>query len=194
MREVIKMVVVLTLLCALSGGLLAAVKKGTEARIIEQRLQHVKGPVLALILKGAENNPIKSRFSLKNKDFFIGVFDHKPSVAAFEIFGKGFGGSLGVMVAVNVETDKIVGVGVTTHSETPGLGARAKTDPEFVSQFTGMSLLDPFAVKQDGGRVDSITGATISSRGVCGAMNSASALYKKLKPEITAKMRQTPVS
>ena len=109
---------------------------------------------------------------------------------AFEIFGKGYGGAMGVIVGVNLENDEIIGVGVTTHSETPGVGSKAKTDPDFTAQFKGLSILDPFKVKTDGGQIDALSGATISSRGVCGALVEAGEIYKKLKPTIIEKMKE----
>ena len=126
MREMIKMVVVLTVLCTFSGGLLAAIRSGTKDKIEYQQLKFVKGPAIKSILEGASNDPIVDRFKLKDgkieRSFFVGVFDGKASAAAFESFGKGFGGDIGLMVAVNLDNDNIIGVGVTTHSETPGIG------------------------------------------------------------------------
>ena len=58
---------------------------------------------------------------------------------AFESSGKGFGGDIGIMVGVNTADDRIIGVGVTTHSETPGVGAKAKTDPVFCSSIQGQT-------------------------------------------------------
>ena len=136
MRELIKMVVVLVVLSAFSGGLLASLRDGTKDRIEYQQLKFVKGPAILKILEGATNNPIVDRFKIQDGDversFFVGKFKGKPDEVAFESSGKGFGGDIGLMVGVDPNTDKIVGVGVTTHSETPGVGSRAKTDPDFV--------------------------------------------------------------
>jgi H+/Na+-translocating ferredoxin:NAD+ oxidoreductase subunit G len=193
MREMIQMVVVLTVLSFVSGGLLAYVKDNTKDKIEVQQLTFVKGPAIKAILKGATNDPIKDRFKLKDGDtersFFMGVFDGKPNSVAFESSGKGFGGEIGVMVGVNLEDDKIVGVGVTTHSETPGVGARAKTDPTFVAQFSGMPAEETFKVKADGGQVDALSGATVTSRGVSAALTEAGKIYEKLKPEIADKAK-----
>jgi len=193
MREMIQMVVVLTVLSFVSGGLLAYVKDSTKEKIEVQQLTFVKGPAIKAILKGAANDPIKDRFKLKDGDtersFFVGVFDGKPNTVAFESFGKGFGGELGVMVGVNLEDDKIVGVGVTTHSETPGVGARAKTDPTFVAQFPGLPAEETFKVKADGGQVDALSGATVTSRGVSAALTEAGKIYEKLKPQIADKAK-----
>ncbi|MGA8282796.1 MAG: RnfABCDGE type electron transport complex subunit G [Desulfobacterales bacterium] len=193
MREMIQMVVVLTVLSFVSGGLLAYVKDGTKDKIEVQQLTFVKGPAIKAILKGATNDPIKDRFKLKDGDteqsFFVGVFDGKPDTVAFESSGKGFGGDLGLMVGVNLEDDKIVGVGVTTHSETPGVGSRAKTDPTFVAQFPGQPIAETFKVKADGGQVDALSGATVTSRGVSAALTEAGKIYEKLKPQIADKAK-----
>ncbi|MFC1896813.1 RnfABCDGE type electron transport complex subunit G [Thermodesulfobacteriota bacterium] len=192
MREMIKMVVVITVLSSVSGGLLAAVRNGTKERIEYQQLVFVKGPAIRGILEGCSNDPIVDRFKIRDegieRSFFVGVFDGKPSTVAFETSGKGFGGDIGVMVGVDVEKDEVVGIGVTTHSETPGVGARAKTDPAFAGGFKGLSILEPFQVKVDGGRIDAVTGATITSRGVCSAVALAGDIYRRLKPQMVKDM------
>ena len=194
MRELIKMVVVLTVLSAFSGGLLASLRDGTKDKIEYQQLKFVKGPAILDIFKGATNNPIVDRFKIKDGDversFFIGKFDGKPDEVAFESYGKGFGGDIGLMVGVNPSTDKIVGVGVTTMSETPGVGSRAKTDPDFVAQFAGKPMIETFKVKADGGQVDALSGATVTSRGVSAGLTDAGSIYKRLKPKITEKLKE----
>jgi len=194
MREMIQMVVVLTILSTVSGGLLAFIRDGTSEQIAYQQLVFVKGPAIREILTGASNDPITDRFTLKDGDtersFFVGVFDGKAETVTFESAGKGFGGDIGVMVGVNLNDDKLVGVGVTTHSETPGIGARAKTDPAFSAQFKGMEFADSFQVKTDGGQVDVLSGATITTRGVCGALTEAKQIYARLKPQLAEKATQ----
>jgi electron transport complex protein RnfG len=194
MRELLKMVVVLTVLSAFSGGLLASLRDGTKDRIEYQQLKFVKGPAILDIFKGATNNPIVDRFKIKDGDversFFIGKFEGKPDEVAFESYGKGFGGDIGLMVGVNPSTDKIVGVGVTTMSETPGVGSRAKTDPDFVAQFAGKPMIETFKVKADGGQVDALSGATVTSRGVSAGLTDAGSIYKRLKPKITEKLKE----
>jgi electron transport complex protein RnfG len=188
MGEMIKMVVVLTVLSVLSGGGLALVKDTTEPQIENNRLQFVKGPAVREILHDASNDPIKDRFKIKDgeteRNFFVGVIDGKPDAVVFESSGKGFGGDVGMVLGVNLETDKLIGVGVTTHSETPGVGSRAKTDPSFVAQFKGQPLEQEFKVKADGGQVDAIGGATITSRAVAAGLTEAAKVYEKLKPQI----------
>jgi len=194
MRELIKMVIVLTVLAVLSGGLLSGFRNATAARIEVQQLKFVKGPAITAILKGVSNDPIKDRFAIKDgeteRKVFVGKFDDKANTVVLESFGKGYGGDIGLMVAINMEDDTIVGARVTTHSETPGLGARAKDDPGFVSQFKSLSINDAFKVTADGGRVNAMSGATITSRAVCAAATEAGGIYQRMKPQLTEKLKE----
>jgi electron transport complex protein RnfG len=189
----IKMVVVLTVLSALSGGLLASVRNGTQAQIENQQLAFVKGPAIKSILEGASNDPIADRFKLPygegEESFFVGKFDGQPKAVVFEAFGKGYGGEIGVMVGVNLEDGKILNVGVTTHQETPGLGSRAKTTTELSDRFVGLDLSGEFKVRPDGGEIDALSGATLTSRGVCNAVTQASKMYTELKPQVAEKVK-----
>lgn len=193
MGEMIKMVVVLTLLSSLSGGLLAYVKDTTREQITNQVLQFVKGPTIKGLFQGAENVPIDDRFSITHDktpiDFFVARFNGESTTVAFETPGKGFGGDMGLMVAVDVKTDKIYGIGVTTHTETAGIGAQAKEDPAFAAQFKGMSLLSPVNITSDGGKINALSGATITSRAVCASTNRAGRIYNELKPQIEEKLK-----
>jgi len=194
MFELIKMVVVLTALSCVSGGLLAYLQGATKDRIQNQVLELVKGPAVRTIFEGASNDPIKDRFTLKDGDiertFFVGVFDGEPKDLAFETSGKGYGGNVGLMVGIDVKDNKLVGVEVTTHSETPGMGARAKSDPTFVAQFKGLPVDKPFKVTQDGGSINAMSGATITSRAVSAAASEAEEIYQKLKPQLEEKLKE----
>jgi electron transport complex protein RnfG len=189
----IKMVVVLTVISLLSGGLLAALREGTQERIDNQVLEYVKGPAIRSILEGVSNDPVASRFTIKDgetlRTFFVGIQDGEPRDIAMESSGKGYGGNVGLMVGIDVKDGKLVGVGVTTHSETPGLGARAKTDPTFASQFKGIPAAGSFKVTQDGGTVNALSGATFTSRAVASGVSEAVSVYERLKPQILEKMK-----
>jgi electron transport complex protein RnfG len=193
MREMIRLLVVIAVFSSVSGGLLAAIQSGTKERIEYQQLKFVKGPTIQQILEGCSNDPLVDRFKLSDgkieRNFFVGVFDGTANTVALETFGKGYGGDIGVIIAINVENDEIVGIGVTTHSETPGLGSRAKTEPGFSEQFKGLPIKEPFKVKADGGQIDAVSGATVSSRGVCSAVVDSADVYRRLKKEIIEKVK-----
>lgn len=194
MRELIKMIVVLTVISLASGGLLAALREGTQERIDNQVLEFVKGPAVRTVFEGASNDPIANRFQIVDgnqpRTFFVGIYDGDPKGLAMEASsGKGYKGDVGLIVAIDVKSDKLMGIGVTTHNETPGLGAKAKTDPKFAAQFQGTAVTGPVKVTQDGGSINAISGATITSRAVCEAVTDALGVYQKLKPQIAEKMK-----
>jgi electron transport complex protein RnfG len=193
MREMIKMVVVLTVLATFSGGLLAALRDNTQEKIEMQQLTFVKGPAIKAIMAGASNDPIADRFKVKvgevEKSVFVGKFDGKAKAIALESFGKGYGGDVGVMVGIDVEKNTIIGIGVTTHSETPGMGARAKDEPDYVTQFKGASIESPVNITKDGGKINAISGATITSRAITAATNDVLETFKGNKSDILAQMK-----
>ncbi|MFH0730876.1 MAG: RnfABCDGE type electron transport complex subunit G [Pseudomonadota bacterium] len=197
MKDLIKMVVVLTVLSSFSGGLLAALRDGTQERIEMQELELVKGPAIRKILEGASNDPLTDRFKIQDGNVerivFVGVLEGKRNVVVLETAGKGFADKVGLMVGINADEDKIMSVGVTTHSETPGLGANAKEDPSFAAQFKGRSLTaaGPIKVTKDGGDINALSGATITSRAVCVAATDAAGIYQRIKPQITEKLKET---
>ena len=57
--------------------------------------------------------------------------------------------------------------------ETPGLGAKAQSDAAWVGQYAGQPADGSLAVTKDGGTINSITGATITSRAVTLGVNTA---------------------
>jgi Na+-translocating ferredoxin:NAD+ oxidoreductase subunit G len=85
---------------------------------------------------------------------------------------KGFSGK--VRLAVGFKPDgTIFNITVLEHKETPGLGSKM-TDPLFRDQFIDKNPSNfQMKVKKDGGMVDAITAATISSRAYCDAVSRA---------------------
>ena len=79
---------------------------------------------------------------------------------------NGFGG---LMVGVDNE-NKVTGVAIISHSETASLGANC-TREDFRAQFAGKT--GELAVSKDGGDIDALTGATVTSRAVTRAVNAA---------------------
>lgn len=193
MREMIRMVVVLTILTTCSGGLLAAVKSKTEARIENQVLKFQKAPAIKGIFPNVINDPLADRFAVKYRNMvlqmFPGKFPDGAKAVAFETSATGFGGPIGLMVGIRLDKDTILDVRVTTHSETPGIGSRAKENLSFVSQFSGRALDTHLAVKADGGVIDAMTGATVTSRAIAEAASKAREIYEAVKPEILKKMQ-----
>lgn len=93
---------------------------------------------------------------------------------AVETFSDaGFGGRITLMAGFDSE-GKVTGYRVLAHAETPGLGAKMG---DWFQNDQVIGSLDPLSVKQDGGNVDAITGATITSRAFSEAINKARDAY-----------------
>ena len=186
-KEYIKMVVVLTAIAMVCGFLLAAVKNFTAARIEQQILVNVKGPAVLRVLDTSTNDLFGDRREITIEDrkyvVFVGKKEDKIWATAFESSGGGFGGDIGVMVGFNLETDQLTGIGILTHQETPGLGARI-TETSFTDRFKGKPITTVFKVKKDGGDIDALSGATNSSRGVCEAISKTIKLYPAIKKKV----------
>lgn len=90
----------------------------------------------------------------------------------------GFGGS--ITVTVGITSDGMVnGVSILSINETAGLGMKA-AEPAFYGQYEGKQT-EKFVVSKDGGDgepIDALSGATITSRSVTGAVNAALGYYQ----------------
>jgi len=85
----------------------------------------------------------------------------------------GYAGAIDLMVGVD-RRGVLTGVAVLAHAETPGLGDRITSDPDWLPAFRGRSLTNTrWAVKKDGGDIDQFTGATITPRAVTDAVRRA---------------------
>lgn len=93
-----------------------------------------------------------------------------------QVAPSGFGGAISMVVGVNSD-GTVSGVSIIKMSETSGLGANA-TKESFRSQYVGLS--GTLAVTKDGGTIDALTGATITSRAVTKGVNSALEAVKTL--------------
>lgn len=159
MNEQVKLVLVLTVIALISGGVLAETYKFANPLIEENRRMETEEAILQVL-------PGSSRFEeayINGKEAYKGYDDHGQLVGlALPLEGDGFQGVIRMMVGVDIESDKILGMKILEHLETPGLGARIGED-DFQEQFRGKSINDKFIPGDD---VDGITGATVSSRAV----------------------------
>lgn len=93
---------------------------------------------------------------------------------------KGYSGHFEIMVGFTPD-NRIENTAVLSHSETPGLGNKIdKSNSDWSKQFNGKNPEQfELKVKKDGGDVDAITAATISSRAFCDATKRAYETYQK---------------
>lgn len=200
MMTYIRMIVVLSAITLISGLALGGLNELTYEKAANNVLKFKKIPAVATIVEAVsgpldaadqaelENQLLadKRRVDLGGKEpllLFVIKKDNKPYAVAFERFGQGFGGDLGVMIGYRVDDGKMVGIGITTMAETPGVGTRV-TEDVFVKQFRNMPSDAVLEVKKDGGDVDAIAGATVSSRAVAFAVKQARTFFEKHQEQI----------
>jgi Na+-translocating ferredoxin:NAD+ oxidoreductase subunit G len=154
-------------------------KKPIEISTLNKKLEAIRA-----VVPEFNNNPDKDMFYLPTGEGdSLEIYPaRKDSVlvgyAVKTYTNKGFSGYIGMMAGFNPACT-ITQITVLEHKETPGLGTKM-TDPSFKDQFKGK---DPgsfrLKVKKDGGQVDAITAATISSRAFCDAVQRAYNTLKK---------------
>jgi electron transport complex protein RnfG len=187
MREIMKMIVVLSLICGLSGLSLASIKQFTAPLIEEQVLTFVQGPSIKAVFTDFDNDPVKERkqFDVPGSDKKVTVFPARKGGkligVAFESTGQGYGGDLGVMIGFTFEPGAVAGISMTTLKETPGIGARVAKHG-FTGQFRGHGL-ENLALRSQGGDIDAVSGATISSTAAMFAVDQALNVYTALKDQ-----------
>lgn len=94
---------------------------------------------------------------------------------------SGYVGPIRLLTAIDLQ-GKIIGVRVTAHRETPGLGDKIEAGrSDWINKFTGQSLSLPltsrWATKKDGGEFDQISGATVTSRAAINAIQDTLSFY-----------------
>lgn len=178
------MLIVLTGICVIAGAILAAVNNMTAGPIAEAQ---------ALALEQAIKDVTPEFNNKPSEEAFMAVTPEGDSLKVYpakmdgELVGvavesinrnyKAFSGDIKVVVGFDVN-GKILNYSVQQHSETPGLGAKMQdwfSDENKPKQnIKGRQMPEKgLSVSKDGGDVDAITAATITSRAFLDAVNRA---------------------
>ena len=191
MRDLVKMVVVLLMICTLSGVALSYVHQVTEEPRQYSYVKFVQEPSMKALLSGYENDPIKDRIQLAlgedergkpiNKIVLPAKKDGKIFAVAYGAAAMGHIDLIEVMVGFKPDGE-IIGISIMRNIETPGLGSRV-SEQEFTEQFTGIDL-ETNKLSPEGGKIDAISGATISSQGVIQAVNLALEQFPQIQKDV----------
>ena len=170
-----------TLLSASAVGFVYEWTKGPKATADLAK----KITALKKVLPEFDNNPLEDKTVIPvdggDLTFYRATLAGAPVGTAAETFSnRGFGDKIVLMVGFLTD-GRIYDVAVVEHKETPGLGdkmQRSKSD--FSVQFKGKDpAVFDLQVSKDGGDVDAITAATVSSRAFCDAVKRAYDQYQK---------------
>lgn len=184
--SLLRMILVLTIISLVAGLALTGVYAVTEEPI-EKARQQKKQAALKLVLPDY-NGPLRDTAILwePGKDsirIHLAIQNGKLWGAAIETYTElAFKGRFDVMVGLD-STGTIINTEVIACNETPGLGDKIlKEKSSFAEQFNRKNPAEyRLQVKKDGGDVDAITAATISSRAYCDAVRKAYDIFMKIK-------------
>lgn len=180
MNETFKLTLTLTLICLISGGILAFADMLTKDRIAEvkrEREQTALNAVLPPHDNAAGAAMVKCNHGGRDWTFYIARNKEIFAGAAVETSSPdGYGGEIRLMLGIDAN-GKTAGIAILAQKETPGLGANIET-PAFRSRLADRDLKKTnWNVKKDGGDIDQITAATISSRAVTQSIRAAVEAY-----------------
>jgi electron transport complex protein RnfG len=189
MKEIARLIIVLTLISAAAGLLLAYTNKVTLEPIGAARRKETI-EALALVLPPFDNQPSTCTNLIAAQGrvwtFYVARRNGQYAGAAFESSSrKGYGGEIKLMVGVTAE-GMVKEVRILSQQETPGLGTKVAETP-----FRGQLANKPvegtvWKVRKDGGAFDAVTGATISSRAVLEAIQAGLDVYRENQSAIAA--------
>ncbi|MFN2355189.1 MAG: FMN-binding protein [Desulfopila sp.] len=167
MSEIVRMVVVLSVIAGVCSAALTAANIQLAPQIDKQTDLYVRGPALERIFGKPPAEVLGNKVVMQTNGQEIPVFftENEGEVAtiAVEAIGKGgFGGDLKIMVGIDLKTERMTGMEVVSHSETPGLGSRIE-EITFRRQWQGLPTDNPVALNSEGGGIDAISGATTTS-------------------------------
>ncbi len=191
MREIVRLVVVLTLICAVTAGALETLRAKLEPRIEMQEDLNIRGPALASLFGKPASELLQNKVIFQINDLNYPIFfleeDGKVVSLAIEAAGKGgYGGDVSIMIGIDLQADRTIGMEIIKHAETPGVGSRIEKE-SFRKQWQKLTSTREVAL---GGQVAAISGATYSSRATVHATNQVTENVRDNREAILALIQE----
>ncbi|MBE6975300.1 MAG: RnfABCDGE type electron transport complex subunit G [Ruminococcaceae bacterium] len=165
---VLRLAVTLLLITAIVAALLSLVNGITAPIIAKMNEEKIQEAVRTVLPGGGDPVEFTDDTGLVTQ-----VYQGENGYAV-QVAPVGFDGEITMMVGIGPD-GKVLGISIINQTETAGLGAvcaaKNSAGQAFRDQFIGMS--GTLAVEKDGGEVDAITSATITSRAVTEGVNAA---------------------
>ena len=188
MKQYAGLIVVLTAICLAASLALAVVNSLTCDRI-KQVAAKKKMRAIAEVLPDTGSAPetvviADPATGTSNTFYVVRKGDAFASAALETSSPNGYGGDIRLMVGINMRRE-VQAIAILDQKETPGLGAKIAT-ADFKAIYAGLPIdTTHWKVKKDGGDLDAITAATISSRAVAEAVASAIARFTAVQDALT---------
>ncbi|MBN2719192.1 MAG: RnfABCDGE type electron transport complex subunit G [Deltaproteobacteria bacterium] len=200
MPESLKMILVLTLISGAAGLGLSAMNDYTKPLAADNNRKFTLSSINGVIPNAAtpdacqkyapafDNAPDKDAICVGASTVYRGRKGNEVVGIAVEAIGEeAYSGTITVLVGIRMNDGQLSGLKVLKHAETPGLGS-IMTKCEFQQQMVGKGPGDiNWTVVKDGGDVNQISGATISSRSLLRAIHKAQDIWKNNREDILNK-------
>lgn len=170
-NRVFKPIVVLCAICIVITGALAATNSVTAPIIAEATIAAQNAARQELAPEATSFEKIEGIAVENVSDIYMG----DNGEAVITCAGKGYGGTVTVMVAFNAD-GTVKQIKVTEQAETQGLGTKVTTDASYWTRYEGLEA-KPLTLGTD---VEALSGATISSRALLSAVNAAIDAYNQI--------------
>ena len=181
----LNLVITLAVITLVGSLALGYVFQWTKEPIAKAQMEKQLRAIEAVV-KGYDNNPVTEKFKVATPDGADSL-EFFPAKKGGQLIGmavktkssKGYAGDIWLMIGFNMQGE-IQRAVVIEHKETPGLGSKmtgAKFLDQFLNKNPGSTNLK---VKKDGGSIDAITGATISSRAFSEAVQRAYETFQSM--------------
>ena len=178
-KKILKLAFILFLICAITAGVLGGVNEVTKDRIYLQKNAKTIEAFSAVLASDRYEEVSFDKAAFPTVDS-VNKADNGSGYVVVSTF-SGAQGSITMIVGVDTDY-KCTGISIIEHSETSGLGANAASTAEvgvnFRAQFKGQD--ESIALSRDGGDIDALSGATITSRSVTNATLAAILAVKAL--------------
>ena len=193
MKNMLKLLLPLTAISAVCAAVLAVVDSFTRLPIANIATLKANRAAQAVMPAGVKALVARPDPADTNVVLFVGYADDtRTKVLGYAVPGtspNGYAGDIRLMAGLTADR-AVITYQVLAANETPGLGAKLG-DAAFAAQFAGKPAA-ALKVKKDGGAIDALTGATITSRAVCEALADAVARVDRLEGRASAAVPAAP--
>lgn len=175
-KEIVKVIVTMVLVSAIAAAALAATYTPTQNQLKILQEEQKKAAMKELLPQAADFEPVTgSQVDSEGNPvvlYYRGV-DASGNTVGYAVQRQQVGaqGMIELMTGMSADFATITGFQVMKHSETPGLGSLITTDA-FRGQFVDLPLSD-VSLTKNGGKINALTGATISSQAVVDGLHSS---------------------
>ena len=195
----------LGLFAIVTGGTIALTQQLTQERIAQQAARAEADALFQIIPeKRHDNELLRDTVTLPASNSlnrgqpltaWVARRGDRPTGLILPVTAPdGYSGNIRLLIGINLK-GRVLGVRVTSHRETPGLGDNIETKKsDWIYTFKGRSLGSPepeqWAVKKDGGVFDQFTGATITPRAVVSTVRDTLVYFREHRQRIREILKQ----